>query len=89
VNIRLHIERLVLDGRWQGLDRTVLARAVEEELCRLLGSGAPDPRLIASGAVAELRGMDLPEPAQQPEALGTQIATSLHRSIGVRGGGTA
>lgn len=90
MNIRLHIERLVLDGRWQGLNRAVLARAVERELTRLLASAAPDPGLAASAAVAELRGADLHQPAQQQlEALGTQIATALHGSIGVRGGGTA
>jgi hypothetical protein len=86
VTIRLHIERLVLDSRWQGLDRSVVARAVEEELTRLLGGAAPGPGTVASGAVAELRGADIPEPADRPQALGTQIATALHASISVRGG---
>ena len=89
MTIRLHIERLVLDSQWQGLDRAVLARAVEEELTRLLGTETPGPGLVVSGAVAELRGNDILGPAQQPQALGAQIATALHGGISVRGGGTA
>jgi hypothetical protein len=81
VTIRLHVERLVLDSRWQGMDRAALARAVEAELTRLLASGPPGPGLVTPGAVAELRGADIPEPSQQPQVLGTQIAAALHAGI--------
>ena len=89
MTIRLHIERLVLDGRWQGLDRAVLVRAVEAELTRLLASGPPGPGLVSSGAVAGLRAAAIPEAAGQPEVFGAQIAAALHAGFGARDGGTA
>ncbi|SNS14328.1 hypothetical protein SAMN06893096_102207 [Geodermatophilus pulveris] len=89
MNIRVHVEQLVLDSRWRGIDRRLLARAVEEELTRLLLHRGVGPGLVAAGGAAELRGADVRSPDEQPSILGAQIATALHAGLSAPGGGTA
>jgi hypothetical protein len=84
---RLHIERLVLDGADAGADRVALARAVQEELTRLLTGSALAPELAAGGAVATVRGGDIPEPAGHAAGLGNQIAAAVQAGLTGEGRG--
>ena len=62
MNLRLHIERLVLDGPAGDLDRAALARSVTQELTRLLGTTGlhptllegPVPVLVATATIADV-----------------------------------
>jgi hypothetical protein len=88
MNVRVHIERLVLDDAPPGLDRSVLARVVAAELARLLTEAPPVAGLIDTGAVPTLRGPDITDRAEAAEPLGTQIATAVHAGLrGDPGGG--
>jgi hypothetical protein len=88
MNVRLHIERLVLDGLDLRVgDRAKLQAAVEAELARLLGEGGLAPGLLAGGAVPALRGGPLPMPGKGGAAgLGEGIAQSVFSGIGGSGG---
>jgi hypothetical protein len=81
VNLRVHIQRLVLEDPTADLDRAALARAVEGELARLLRSTPPAPELTVRTVVPALRGGDLGAPAAHPEALGLQIAAAVHAGL--------
>ena len=84
MNIRLHIERIVLDGL--PVDRTQSGRvraAVVNELTSLLTTGGLGPECIASGAVPSVRGRDLlVEKGSGASEVGKQIARSVHAGIG-------
>jgi hypothetical protein len=88
VNVRLHIERLVLDAPSAGVDRTVLARVVEGELTRLLEGSGLAPAFTAAGAVPTVHGGNIEEPAAHPEGLGVQIAAAVHSGLTRVGWGT-
>jgi len=84
MRIKLHIERLVLDGLpASGADGPRLRAAVEAELARLLATGGLSRELATGGAVPQL-----PAPAisvdrgEQPGALGRAVARSVHAGIG-------
>jgi hypothetical protein len=89
VIVRVHIERLVVEGPVDRVGTAADLRvAVETELARTLRAdglrGTPSP----GGAVAAARGPDLDARAwSSTTALGSGIARSLHRaSTGVLGG---
>ena len=84
MNIRLHIEKLILDGLAMGAgDGAKVKVAVEAELSRLLAEGGLAPALQGAGALARIRanpvsiGKDT-----SPKALGEQIAYSVYGGIG-------
>jgi hypothetical protein len=87
MNVRLHIERLVLDGAHAGVDRTELGRAVEHELTRLLTGSRLAPGLTDPGPVSVIRGGEIDQPAADARGLGTQIAAAVHEGLTGEGRG--
>jgi hypothetical protein len=86
MKIKLHIERLVLDGL--AVDRTQGGRvraAVEKELTRLLAAGGVAPQLKSGGAVPVVRGGNMRvEKNSRPSDLGRNIAGAVYGGIGTR-----
>ncbi len=86
MKIKLHIERMVLDGL--AVDRTHGGRvraAVEHELRRLLASGGVAPELKSGGAVPSVRGGNIRvEERSRPADLGKNIAGAVYGGIGAR-----
>lgn len=86
MKIKLHIERMVLDGLT--VDQTQGGRvraAVEKELTRLLAAGGVAPELKAGGAVPTVRGGNMRvEKNSRPADLGTNIAGAVYGGIGSR-----
>ncbi len=82
MNVRLHIERLVLDGMTVShTDRAQLVAAVESELSRLLETGGM-PAVAASGfALPAVDGGSI-GPTANPTAFGCEIARSVYRGLG-------
>jgi hypothetical protein len=87
MNVRLHIERLVLDSAHSGVDRTELGRAVELELARLMTGSRLAPDLSQGTSVPVVHGGRIDEPTTDAGGLGTQIAAAVHE--GLTGGGRA
>jgi len=84
VNVRIHIERMVLDGI--PLTKSQAARiqsAVEFELARLLTAGGLSREMIAGGAFSEISVPAITQPrGQTPPTLGQQIARAVYGGIG-------
>jgi hypothetical protein len=84
VKIKLHIERLVLDGL--PVDRTQSGRvsaAVKKELTRLLSAGGLSPELSSAGVVPALQGGSMKvEKRNEAGQLGKNIARAVHAGIG-------
>jgi hypothetical protein len=80
MTIRIHIERLVLEGLPLGHHEGPLVQAaVEAELARLMGGGAPPP---PGGATARVTAPAISlTPNNSPNHLGQQIARSVHGGI--------
>jgi hypothetical protein len=81
MNVRLHIERLVLEG----LDvphggRAALQAAVEGELGRLIGEGGLAQ--LTGVAVPTVRAPQITAPVSDPASLGNAIASSVYRGVG-------
>lgn len=83
MKIRLHIERLVLDGVASDQPR-ILRKALEQELSGRLREGGLSSELRSGGAVPQMRGgaIELNQGAH-PARLGSQIAGAVYRGIGV------
>ena len=87
MDVRLHIERLVLDG----LDvtpaqRTTLARALEGELGRLISAGGVSGELVAGLSVPSMQaGASRVGAPFDPVGFGHEIARALYGGIGGRG----
>jgi hypothetical protein len=83
MTIRLHIERLVLDGLpLEAAHATAVQAAVEAELTRLLAESGLAPGVQQGGALAYARGADLRlSPTPAPDVLGQQIGTAIHQSL--------
>jgi hypothetical protein len=81
MTIRIHIERLVLEGLPLGVhDGPLVQAAVEAELARLMGGGAPPP---SGGATARVTAPSISLTTNSsPALLGQQIARSVHGGIG-------
>lgn len=77
--IRVHIERLVLEGlpveRSQG---PLVQAAVEAELSRLLAQGGLGPQLAAGGAVPSVPAEGIRFEGGSPAQMGRQIARSVY-----------
>ena len=81
MNVRLHIERLVLDGFPAG-DRDRIAAALEVELTRLFAEQGVPPGLTGGGAIPALDGgaFDV-TPGARPDRIGAQAAESLYGGL--------
>jgi hypothetical protein len=83
VNIKLHIERLVLDGVNIAPDqRHLLQASVETELTRLLTDGGLSPSLAQGTALPRLSTSGIQLPGNNPTQLGQHIAQSVYGGIG-------
>ena len=84
MNIRLHVERLVLDGLPVSSSQSPQVKAaVEAELTRLLTANGLSHELRGGGAVPHIRAGGLEVGANRsPVHLGNQIAQSVYGGIG-------
>ena len=84
MNIRIHIERLVLEGLEMGAgDGAKVKRAVEAELSRLLSARGVAPSLHGGGALARIQANPVSMAKDtDPETLGERIASSVYGGIG-------
>jgi hypothetical protein len=82
MDVRLHIERLVLDGASIGhADRARLVSAVEAELGRLLATrGLPDAA-AAGWATPAVDGGSIAPPANA-RTFGRDVARAVYRGLG-------
>ena len=84
MNIKLYIERLILDGISPSPgERPFLQSAIEAELTRLLANGGLDDALQSGGALYHVRaaGIQLAHDGS-PAQLGEQIARAVYGGIG-------
>jgi len=83
MNIRVHIERLVLEGlpltRSQG---PLVQAAVEAELARLMTEGGLAQELALGGAVPSVPADGIKVAGGSPDHIGRQIARSVYGGIG-------
>lgn len=81
--IRIHIDRLVLDRAFAHLDRKALGAAAEAELTRLLAEEGTPPGLGGTGRRSRVRGGPVElEGGADADAVGRQVARSLYRGLG-------
>jgi hypothetical protein len=83
MNVRLHIERLVIDGVPvpAGGGRRMEA-AVTKELTRLLARGKLHPALGSGGAIPQLRGGTIHlDAGRNPASMGTQLARAIYGGL--------
>ena len=88
MNIRVHIERLILDGlNVSAAKRVNVQAAVEAELARLVETGGLAPELMMGASVATVPTGNLSLCREQNGTpLGEQIARSVYQGIGSAGG---
>jgi hypothetical protein len=86
MNIKVHIERLILDSLPIAHAQGPLVRAaVETELARMLADGGLSRELRAGGAVPVLSGGNIQvDKESRPAAMGKQIAGAVYGGIGNR-----
>jgi len=84
MNIKLHIERLILDGLpIERQQQGALQTAVGEELTRLLSIGGLRSELISGRAVRSISAGEIQVTDQVASGrLGAQIAQAVHSGIG-------
>ena len=84
MNVRLHIDRLVLDGIDVGpADRPRLQAAVEQELARLIAAGGISPELAGGVALPSVRAPQITlAPDAKSAQLGTAIAGAVYGGVG-------
>jgi hypothetical protein len=84
MNVRVTIDRLVLDGiAVRPSQRPALRAAVEGELARLLAEGGVGPQWRGGGAVPQVAGGAVTVPAEEdPALLGQRIAAAVYGGIG-------
>jgi hypothetical protein len=84
MNIRLHIERLILDGLpVNSAQRTQVKAAVEAELTRLMTAGGLSNEISGGGAVPRVPANAFHlSPQDSPTRVGRQIAQSVYGGIG-------
>jgi len=82
MNIRLHIDRLVLEGLdVPSASRAALGAALEQELARLIAAGGLAPWLAGGTAVPSMDAPPIDAPGS-PHQLGTAIAGALYAGMG-------
>lgn len=88
MNVRLHIERLVLDGfAMTPAERSHLVGAAEQELTRLLEQRGLPAEAARAPATPALDGGTIARPAGQldPRAFGRELARAVYGSLGKGG----
>lgn len=86
MNVRIHIDRLVLDGlALNAADRPQLGAALESVLARLIAAGGLSPDLAHGAALPSLRApaMTVARNAK-PAAVGASIARAVYGEVGGR-----
>jgi hypothetical protein len=83
MSIRIHIERLVLEGLPVTAAQGPLVReALQRELGSVMASGGLSRELRGGGAFPVVRAAASKLHQENPSQLGTQIARSIHGAIG-------
>jgi hypothetical protein len=84
MSVRLHIDRLVLDGVSVAAGgRPQLQAAIESELARLIAAGGLSPELANGIAVPAVRAPQMTlAPNAKPAQLGTAIAGAVYGGVG-------
>ncbi|TYO63529.1 hypothetical protein FXV83_26860 [Bradyrhizobium hipponense] len=84
MNIRLHIERLVLDGlRVNASDGALLKASLEAELGRLLSESGINSEIAAGGALPRLEAAPMQvRRGATPAQIGSGIAHSVFSGVG-------
>lgn len=84
MNVRLHIDRLVLDGiSVSAADRPRLQAAIEHELARLITANGISPALASGGALPSIAVPQITlAPHAKPAQLGASIAGALYGGVG-------
>jgi len=84
MNVRLHIERLILDGLpLAAAGAPHLQAAIESELTRLIAAGGVSSDWAGDRVVPSLRGGNVRmTPDSSHDDLGRQIAGALYRGVG-------
>ena len=81
MNVRLHIEELVLQG-FDGVDRYRVGAMVEQELARLFAEQGVPPGMAAGGAVARIDGGTFTvTPDAKPDRIGAQVAQAIYNGV--------
>jgi hypothetical protein len=82
--IRLHIERLVLDGvDVASSDSSKVRAAMEHELSRLIADHGLSPEMRTGGTMPSVKGGDIRlQPGAAPAKLGRQVAAGVYGGIG-------
>jgi hypothetical protein len=84
MNLRLHIERVVLDGLDLSQAEAERVRVgLEAELSALLQAGGLSPELLGGGAFPTLGAGSLEAFEGKPQGLASQTAQAVYRGIGV------
>jgi hypothetical protein len=83
VDIRVHIERLVIEGLpVPPGQRPLIKAALEAELADKLAAGGPGAEVLAGGAIPRLAAGTIHLPARPgAAALGRQIAGAVHAGL--------
>jgi hypothetical protein len=89
MNVRLHIDRLVLDGvPLPAAGRPQLQAAIESELTRLIGSGGISAELASGIAVPSVRAPEIHIARDaKPAQMGSAIARAIYGGVGGGTGG--
>lgn len=83
MNVKLHIERLVLDGVDGNGQPQLLQAAIEAELARLLAEGGLAAALGAGGAMPRIALPAIELAQSEPAgAVGARIAGAVYAGIG-------
>ena len=81
MNVRLHIEEVVLEGFPAG-DRYRIAAAAEAELTRLFTDRGAPPGLASGGAVPALDGGSFDvAPDARPDRIGVQVEQAVYGGL--------
>ena len=83
MTIKVHIDRLVLEGMPMGRDdEAVVKRAMEEELGRLLSQGGLSAELASGGSYPVVDGKDMNKTGSGAGETGKGIARAVYGGIG-------
>ena len=83
MKIRIHIERLVLDGLpVTAAQGPLVQEALQRELARVMAEGGLSRELRGGGAFPVVRTAGSTLHHQNPSEAGTEIARSIHGAIG-------
>jgi hypothetical protein len=87
MTVRLHIDRLVLEGLdVRAGSRGTIAGAVEQELARLIANGGLAPSLAGGAALPSVAGGSIAATGS-PTGLGAAIAGAVYDGVGGRAPG--